>query len=1133
MKKIILVGCLAFYTLLFGLEITIKNEVPQQSAERGFTKFQIDDSFYLQSVGDPSVPVKSVFFEISADKKISDVSFQGRHENSIILNSPLIPMQKNVPLSYQGIVPFISEYSEQYERVIFPENLVHNFGTGRSGNTNIGYISYYSGTYYYYQNEYKYFDSITFNIEFEDDLQGENFSDNYATEQVLKSLNVSGNLRTTDIKYLLITPEIYLDEYEELLEFRRIQGLETFAVTVENIEQNYTGSDFQEKVRNCIIDFYMTFQISFVTLGADTDVIPSRIAVAFDCEYGLYDDENDLRADMYYSCLNGNWNADEDEIYGEEEDEVDYFPEVFVGRISANTAAEVTDYVSRLLEYEKGEHEEYSKAGGFSMELWNGSDSEVCQQYIYEQYFPDFYDITLLYDAENSMENAYALLNQNMNIVQHTGHAGKTALSLEEGSIRTTNLDNLQNEYGGVFYSIGCWSSALDYGSIGEALVMSEEKGMLAYVGNSRYGWGSPSASGFGFSEFYQKEFFKQVFWEDITVISQINALQKLPFIPYFGGTSIYKWCAYQLNEVGDSYFNLINANPADLDYSLDASDVLHFVVTSGGIPLENVVVTVGENQVLTNVNGEAVLPNSAEIVYLYKYGYKFAEIDLEQYQPTPFVADIGGNTFLAQGQIFGINSVLYNPTSENLNFMVDYEFNENEITVFNTSYTSTVEANSGINLTAFTGNILPINESYQMESGKEIFVTQNIYDDTRELITSNTIQLTILAPQISLNFVENPESILPGGAPQFNFEFINSGDFTLDYYDVYYSVESVYFTVDVEHSWHENPMPQGTISTFVNQTIFIDPNTPPDYVGLISLQMETGYNGSDEVFTFTEDFLLPVGNLSWSDDFEAGLNWDCPAQWQTVHTFAHSGDSSFSCRPGEVGTYTASAPSFVYTEGLELSFSYKFKMPMYGNDGVFFLLEYNDVVDTLIFLGAGGALPDGDRPVPNIYIEEDWVEYNLNLDEMMLDELAIGTVLDFKLRFHYAEEIFEFNQYGLMPEIGVFIDDFSFNEIPPENQAEDEPEQELIVLYAFPNPVFSEGALNISFSAENQKDVSAKIYNVKGQLVRVIDAGNSQNGLIVWDLKDKNEKQVSSGLYFIKAESRNEIFTKKVMVIK
>ena len=133
---------------------------------------------------------------------------------------------------------------------------------------------------------------------------------------------------------------------------------------------------------------------------------------------------------------------------------------------------------------------------------------------------------------------------------------------MEDGRINAANLSNLENEYGGIFYSIGCWSAALDYDSIGEALVMTEDKGQLAYIGNSRYGWGAPAASGFGFSEFFQKEFFKQIFWNDTTVISETNALQKLPFIPYFGGTSVYKWCAYQLNEVGDSYFNLINENP-------------------------------------------------------------------------------------------------------------------------------------------------------------------------------------------------------------------------------------------------------------------------------------------------------------------------------------------------------------------------------------------------------------------------------------------------------------------------------------------------------------------------------------------------------------------------------------------
>jgi len=1133
MKRILFIFCIILYTLLISLEITVSNSIPEISGDRGFTIISSDDSFFPQDAGEPAIPVSSIFFEIPADKKILNVDFTGTNENHIILNSPIIPVQKNVPLSYKDGAQLITEYRGRDQGGVYPENLIHNFGSGSCGNVNIGYISYYSASYNSAQNMLSYFEELTFEIELENDSNNEMFFGSYSSEQVLKSLKILSNSRSTDIKYLLITPESFVDEYESLLEFRRIQGVETFIETVENIEQNHPWIDLQEKIRNYIISMYEDYSISFVTLGADTDAIPSRTVFAFDCEYGSHDDENEIRADMYYSCLNGNWNADGDNVYGEEEDDVDFFPEVFVGRISANTSAEVTDYISRLIAYEKGEHSEYTLAGGLSMELWEGSDSEVCQQYIYQQYFPEFYDTTLLYDDANTMESAYDLLNQNMNIVQHTGHAGITALALEDGRIKTTNLENLENEYGGIFYSIGCWSAAIDYGSIGEALVKTEEKGQLAYIGNSRYGWGAPAASGFGFSEFFQKEFFKQIFWNNKTVISETNALQKLPFIPFFGGTSVYKWCAYQLNEVGDSYFNLINENPADLDYNIEISDDLHFVVTSNGIPVEDVTVTVGEDQTRTNSNGEAFIANSTETAFLYKYGYKTIEIDLNEYQPTPFIGDIVGNTSVSQGQTFWINSTLHNTTNENLNFSVEYEFNEDVILISNNSYTSSVEANSNIDLDVVTGYILPIAESYQMESGKEITVTQNIYYDESELVTQSTIIFTILAPEISVNYIVNPEDIVAGSYIQLDYEFINSGDFDLDYLNVSFISNSEYFTFEETGTTFGNFIPTGGTETLINWIMNVSEDTPEDHVGSYTIEFQTGINSGTTVYTFSEEFILPVGTLSWSEDFEDDLNWCCPAEWQIVQTYANSGGSSFSCRPSETGTYTAVAPSFVYSNDLQLSFDYKFKMPMYGNDGVFIILEYDDVIDTLIFLGAGGALPRGNNPqrTPEIYIEGDWTEYNLNLDELMLDELKVGTVLTFKLKFNYAEEIVNFNQYGLMNEIGVFIDNFyvgngTLDDDPPTNS------ESPYFLHAYPNPVLSGGILNVFFSNPDYEDFTVKIYNIKGQFVKKINKGNDNN-MICWDLTDENNKRVSSGLYFIKVKSGNVNLIKRVMIIK
>ena len=71
MKKIIFVYCLVLHTLLFGLEITIVNKNPEISEDRGFTIVSVEDSFFPQNEGEPAVPVRSIFFEISVVGNVS------------------------------------------------------------------------------------------------------------------------------------------------------------------------------------------------------------------------------------------------------------------------------------------------------------------------------------------------------------------------------------------------------------------------------------------------------------------------------------------------------------------------------------------------------------------------------------------------------------------------------------------------------------------------------------------------------------------------------------------------------------------------------------------------------------------------------------------------------------------------------------------------------------------------------------------------------------------------------------------------------------------------------------------------------------------------------------------------------
>ncbi|HPY97079.1 MAG TPA: T9SS type A sorting domain-containing protein [Candidatus Cloacimonadota bacterium] len=80
----------------------------------------------------------------------------------------------------------------------------------------------------------------------------------------------------------------------------------------------------------------------------------------------------------------------------------------------------------------------------------------------------------------------------------------------------------------------------------------------------------------------------------------------------------------------------------------------------------------------------------------------------------------------------------------------------------------------------------------------------------------------------------------------------------------------------------------------------------------------------------------------------------------------------------------------------------------------------------------------------------------------------------------------------------------------------------------AYPNPCISG---NVHFKAQQVKSIS--IYNIKGQLVKKIEANPETNKEIIWDKKDQNQQNVASGIYFYRVEQGQDAQIGKLMILK
>ncbi len=1125
-KNIVALILLIWSCMIFSETITLDLPHLEQTRDAGNTRLITESaSFQTPEPGAPDIPVVTHFFELPYGKSISDVQIQATGIQSIHLASPLSPVQQAAPLSQYINISRIESISPEKN----PASYLYRYGSGISGNRSIGWIAVYRCLYDIENQTLEVPESMNLEIQFTEDTIQPSIANTPASARVAATLLNEAVRERTASAYLLITGDNLLPAYEPLLAWRYRCGYDTYSQTVQWIEANEEGGDTQEKIRNYIIEMVNEYQVAFVTLAGDNDIIPVRYFFAFDCAYGIYEDENIIPADMYYAALDGDWDANANGIYGEDDDNPDYLPDVFLSRISASTQAQVESYVDRLIAHEKGEIEDYEFAGGVSMQLWPGSDSELAQQYIYERYFPDSYDISLLYDEENSLANAMDLISQNPNIFQHTGHASTSVLSLEEGSIRVENVNNMENSTG-LFYSIGCWSAAMDYNSVGERLVTPDTGGFLAYVGNSRYGWGAPSAPRFGFSEYFQKEFFRILF-EETELVSEVNVMQKLPFIPMYPGTSVYKWCAYQLNMIGDSAFRLFAENPCELQYNVVTTqnsiivDVwsYHGAVEGAWVALNPTL------RAQTDASGRATIAfDEPATGTLSVVAPRFKPVIVENFSAEtgmrPYISNLlwdGGDNLLTPGQDFGLEVHLANPGSEPLTIQYNVSSPQDSLLTFvNPEGSLVLPANSESTPFNVAGSMVSTQDEPDWNQTMRIDI--QILQDGEELFTHSTYAYPNKPFVTTSVQVERESEYLYN----IHLNLENTGTLSTTGMTIYSNVLGGYGNFPVMPLELMDIFPVGgTIECSIPLTV--SESAPDDFLGRFMFVFQT-YERA-EVFSCAMIIQVPIGDISMSEDFEGENTWEGDDAWQIVDTYSYEGSQSLSCRPESPGTYSIATPWQPFMSDADISFQYKYKMPMYGDDGVFVVFETEAMMDTLLFLGSGGAL-EGGRPAPEVYIEGDWSEYRFNPNEMLLAPPVPGSLFRLRFEFLYAEELEGFNEYGNMDDIGVFIDQFAYL-IPVNDNDVDNDTEEPLMLNIFPNPVTRSQFLTIAFSNALGKDTEIDLFNIRGQKVRSFRIADQR--AVVWNLKDASGKNAASGVYFARIKTGRQTVTQKFLLVR
>ncbi len=944
----------------------------------------------------------------------------------------------------------------------------------------------------------------------------------------------SGNCR----RLLIVTDQSCKPAFQQLADRRNDQGIITEIVTMDTVYASATGRDNAEILRNFVKNYYSTKGLDFLLLGGDTNIVPFRYAYAMTCEANFASREDSLPCDLYFSDLDGTWDANGNDIFGEVTDNVDLYPDVFVGRAPVENTAEAEAFVNKIIACEDCTQQDYYQRVLFlAMVLWanpytNSGDSK---DYIDEEFLPNFLNITKLYEAlgNENLTTTMAALNEGQNLINHDGHAWYSSIGVGGGDylgISDADAINSNGRFASSMYSIGCWSAAFDYDAVAEHFVTNPNGGAVAYIGNSSYGWGSPGNPCYGYSDALDHIYHDYLYSDRTLTSGELLAATKEYFIPYSQWKNVYRWHQYDVNLLGDPSFRPYRKTPVDITVTCPAlvtPNTSIFPVRVSGVPAQGLTVCVhdeGSNWAVEELNASGsftfdfTAPVTGDVkVTVTGPNVKRTSIDVPRSTgPDPVISQLTILDNLGYGQLSpgctaDLQIKLLNQGTENLTDV--------ELAISSVSGPAVVSQDSSLfgNINAGAESTGSPSLSLHVDSSavNADLIALNGQIQTGQGNWDITIPLLVHAPGLYFTTysINDSTSGNANGIPEPGETF-----------DLIASIANVGMLNAQGVSAVMTGYPSSI--TWLSDSAYTD-SIPPEGTEPFAFvcKLDTGtvspsfpwlhFNILLDDYLFSDSLRLTIGETGISNDVESGvLGWTHSGtndMWNISSNKSHSPVHSWFCggTNGYVNGMDCSlfSPEIILAPNASLEFWTTFDTAIYGSDGMYVIGHDGTTADTLAYIGSGGALSHGDKGIGT-----GWVPYTFDLSSY-----ETGITMQIEFRFKSDDD----GNTGT----GFYIDDISIEgAYTASTGISDHAHIEPVLGLPSPNP--TSGVLTVPVNIPTSGNWNLAIYDISGRLLISREGQSPFEDEITIDAS-----LLSSGIYLLKLSGSAEATARLVLL--